>query len=643
MDETNKINDQLQEIASEADPLKLDLDDKTFCDVFDDLIEQSRRHFKSIKLYERRQKNEDYYLGKQIENQEKARELKKYNARYLDNVIFEAEGILKAVAVSRVPDLIVKPGNDTEESRQVADDLTEVLNNRFRQRENRLVLGTAYTHRPIYFTGIIKALWDSERGKNGDYLFNVIHPNNIDVDHTATSADADDMNWICHTYELTIKEILMRWPKKKEELFNSEGWDLSVDQDEKKMATKLKVSEIWFTWYRKENEKWVRVEGTAWKYKRVVFDKIKHPYWDWEGETKLFTFDVETKGKRAVGQDEIRSSLINGYGITNLSAEKIYHNHFDSPRKPFKFMSHEGLGTMPYDETTCMEQSLYLQDNINVRGKQITELAGLAKGKNVFSTDSGLNAADVSLIDMADPNTDLLVDGDLGKVHTFIPGQQPSAALFQDQEQNRQRIFSKMGTNAALRGVREGPDPATKTQLFKESDYTRIDDEVEDTINAAAEWMADWAMQFIKLFYTEEHLERLIGKNGKTVFQKVTRDLIEDGMEVKISASSVDKLRRKKEAFDLVGIGMTDPVQFFRDIEASDPEGRARALMLFNTQPMVYFQKYIEGRGGTNEMVQALGKAPITEAPPTPEAAATQPSPAEAVPTIAPGGAAGGI
>ena len=133
--------------------------------------------------------------------------------------------------------------------------------------------------------------------------------------------------------------------------------------------------------------------------------------------------------------------------------------------------------------------------------------------------------------------------------------------------------------------------------------------------------MADWAMQFMKLFYTEEHLEKLIGKNGQIVFQKLNRDLIEDGVEVEVSASSVDKLRRKSEAFQLVSMAMIDPVTFFRDIEASDPEGRAKALMLFQTQPQMYFQQYIEGRS-VEQMAQELPQMPLEGPPLSPEAQA---------------------
>lgn len=621
--------------VTEADPLKLDLKDEDIVEVIDSMIKDSRRFFKRKKLYERRKKNEDYYLGKQTERLEEEHKLKKYNARYQDNVIFEAEGTLKAVAISRVPDLLIKPGNDTEESRKIAEELTDVINSRMRKRENRTVLGRAYSHRPIYFTGVVKPRWDSEKGKHGDYVFENVHPNNIDIDHTASCNDADEMDWIAHHYELSIKEILMRWPKKRKELFEELKWDDKPGSEEKKLASKLKISEVWFTWYKKEEEEWSRVEGTVWKYKKVVFDKIKNPYWDWEGETIMFTFDPETKGKIPVSEMDLRQSLFTGMPLQGLGTERIYHNHFENPRKPFIFMGHKQMGMQAYDETTRIEQASWLQDNINVRGKQITEMANKASGKDVYSTDSGLAASDVEAIDRENPNQDLLVDGKLGDVFMHIPGILPTAALFQEQNINRERLFSKEGTNAALRGVREGPDPATKTQLFKESDYTRIDEEVEDTINTAAEHMADWAMQFMKLFYTEEHMERLMGQNGAVVFQSIDRDMIEDGMEVEVSASSVDKLRRKREAFDLAGQAMIDPIQFFRDIEASDPEGRAEALMLYQTQPMLYFQRYIEGNETTPDMAAALGAAPVGGPPPSPEAQAigmaTAPPPGEVV------------
>lgn len=615
----------IEGIVSEADPLKLELDDDSFVKVMNSWISESRKFFGKQDLYKRRRKNEEYYLGQEIKNLEKKKELKPYQTRYMDNVIFEAEGTLKAVAVSRVPDLIVKPGNDSPDSKDVAEDLSEVINSSLRKRENRTVLGRAYKHRPIYFTGVIKAIWDDEDGKNGNYRFECIHPDNIDIDHTATSNDTDSMNWTAHHYDLTAKEIIMRWPDKKAEFLRALGYDNLEGSEEEKLASTVRISEIWFRWYKKEGDKWERVEGTAWKYKHVVFDKIKNPYWDWEGETTAFTFDSIKDEKRELTEQDIRTSIMTGQTIPGVTTESVYFNYFKDPRKPFYFMGYDQLGKQPMDETSRIEQALYLQDSVNTRGRQISDLASGAKGKNVFSTESGLTKADIQRIDMGNYDQDLLVDGNLREVHTFIPGTLPTPALFQEQNINRERAFSKLGTNAALRGVREGPDPATKTQLFKESDYTRIDDEVEDTINAAAEWMAEWAMQFIKMFYTEEHMVSIVGSSGKLSHMKLSRDMIEDGMEVEVSASSVDKLRRRREAYELAGIGMIDPVQFYKDIEASDPEGRAAAYMLFSMSPNLYYQKYIEGNETTQDMINALGQQPPTGQPPSPEAQAVTP------------------
>ena len=602
-------------IVAEMDPLKLDLDDKDFADVMDSLINESRKFFEKMDLKNRRKENVDYYLGRQTKRMEEENKLKKHNARYQDNVIYEAEGILKATAVSRVPDLLVKPGSQNPESEKTAETLTEVINNRMRKRQTRIVLGRAYKHRPLYFIGAIKCRWDSSLGRLGDYLYENVHPENIDMDHTATSNNVDDMSFVAHHYDLSIKEIIMKWPDKKKDVLELLGWE--DEPGEKKLASKLKISEIWFTWYRKSNDKWIREEGVGWKYKKLVFDKIKNPYWDWEGETVTFTYDKEL-GKKRLSEADIRQAMTTGMPIMGATLDKIYHNHFEYPKKPFVFLGYDQLGMQPLDETSRIEQVKYLQDTVNLRGRQISDITSRSRGKDVYSTKSGLEAGDIQSIDSSNPDQALLLDGALSDVYLHIPGEQPSAALFQEQAQNRERLFSKMATNAALRGIREGPDPATKTQLFKESDFTRIDDEVEDTINAAAENMADWALQFIKLFYTQEHLEKIEGSNGRTAFMKITRDLIEDGVEVKVSASSVDKLRRKREAYELAGIQMTDPVTFFKDIEASDPEGRAERLILFQTNPSLYFEKYVRGNETTVDMANALAQQPVTPAvPPT--------------------------
>ena len=76
--------------------------------------------------------------------------------------------------------------------------------------------------------------------------------------------------------------------------------------------------------------------------------------------------------------------------------------------------------------------------------------------------------------------------------------------------------------------------------------------------------MARAALQLIKLRYTEEHFVRDLGDDGKTTFQKIHRDMIEDGMEVNITASGTDKLKAERRAMDMARMKLIDPHTFYR-------------------------------------------------------------------------------
>lgn len=605
-------NQELQPDISEhyqdpVDPLHLGLDDKVFVSTAKKLIDDSRKFFKKKNLYERRKKNETYYFGRQIEELEKKNYFRDNEARYMDNIVWEAEASIKPIALSRIPDLIIKNAKDTPESKKLGEDLTKIINSQLRKRENRRALGMAYKHRPVYFTGIIKYYWDPKKNKFGDYIFQAVHPNTVDVDQTATTNDTEDMNWIAHHYDMTAKEILMKFPDKKEDFRKSANWTEKDLTDEKKLLTPIRISEIWFTWYEKKGEEWERIEGVAWVWleKGLLLKKMKNPNWDWSGEEQTFKYDEETNEFRTPNEMEMRNQLLTGTPMRGMMTQKIYYNYFDAPQKPFIFLGYDQFGMQAYDETSRIEQILYLQDNVNKRGKQITDMADHARGKNVFSTESGLTSTDIEGIDMMDPDQDILIDGEIAKVWSLIPGIQPTPALFEDQQLNRERVFAKAGAHATTRGEREASETATGRQILREADFSKQDDEVEDTINYAAEKMAKAALQMIKLRYTEDHLVRLLGQDGRVVFMNINRDQVEDGMEVEVSASAVDKLRRKSEAYELAGMQMIDPVNFFKDTETPEPEKRAEMLMVFTLAPDLYLQKFIKGQD-TAGMIQQL-------------------------------------
>ncbi len=647
-------------VVQEADPLALEIDEEQLVKIIDKKVKDSREFFKDkYKLYERRKKNETYLFGRQIDEAEKKNELKVYEARYLDNALYEIEASIKPLAMNRLPDMIVLPAGDSNTSKDTAKNLTKIVDSDIKKRENRVVLGIGFKHLPVYFTGIIKARWNPELGEHGDYCFEIVHPDNVDVDHTAASNKADDMNWISHILPLTIQEVVMRFPDKKAELFKklqSDGVKVGEDGEfsQEGLATEIKIREIWFTWYKpgKEDNQWERVEGVMWKYSTLILKKIRNPNYDYEGVEKWFSYaDPQDKStKREITLDEAQQAALTGILPSNAKKETVYRNFFENPCKPFFFMGYDQWHKIPYDETSRIEQNIRNQENLDKRGKQIVDTL-MQRIKHIFSKDSGLKADDIEKLDLDDPRQDLLIDGKVAEVHAEIRPERPTAPEFKDLQDTRDRMYAIAGATA-VRGQLQS-EVATSNQIAREADFTRADDLVEDTINAASEWMAQWVMQFIKLRYTDDHFRKVLGTKGVTTQIKLQQDMIEDGMEVTIKSSGTDKLRAQKNALDMAKINVVDPLTFFQDMGLDDPEGRTEKLMLFTGLPAMYVEKFVQPKDVTTDLVDKLlgpgasqvlgaGGQPVVPGAPVPPAggAPVNPTPANttAVPPTLPAG-----
>lgn len=671
---TINSNEGLQEVA---DPLALDIDDDQLVKIINTRIDKSRQFFsQKYNLYERRQKNETYLFGRQIATQEAKHLLKIYEARYLDNALYEIEASLKPLAMNKLPDLIVTPNNETKEAKDSALSISDIVDADIKKRMNRIVLGIAFKHLPVYFTGVIKARWNPELGKYGDYQFEVVHPDMVDIDHTCPTNNADDMDFVSQILPMSVQEAVMRFPSAKDKLFAQLQKDGIVqgktDFTQKDLASQIKVREVWFKWYKRSDTgqvvssqldttlepgiKWEQIRGVMWKYEDTILKKMKNPNYDYEGDEQIFTYDDPTdeSTKRELSPYEVQLAMLTGQTPPNMNVEKTYNNYFQMPRVPFFFMGYDQWHKIAYDETSRIEQNLMNQTNLDTRGKQIQETLS-ERGKHVFSTDGGLNADDVEKMDMNDPNQDILVEGDVRSVHEFIAPQRPTPQEFQDMDNTRNRMYGLAGSNA-IRGQIQS-QVATTNQIAREADFTRADDLVEDTINAASEWIAEWAMQFIKLRYTQEHMRKLLGQKGTITFIKLKNNMIDEGMEVLIKASGTDKLKAQNNAMDMAKLQLTDPLTFFEDMGLSDPEGRAAKLLDFLSGAAngyaTYITKYLQDMPTTPSLVdgllgpgaaQQLGAqppgAPAQNGPPPPTAP-QQPNVENtaAVPTTPPPGA----
>ena len=573
-------------------------------------MEDNKKKFDSeLDLTKRRKENEKYYFGRQLKEKEKKGDVKVYQSKYINNEIWESEAHLKPLALSKLPDFKVITTTETDESKKTAKDLTEVVDTDMKTRKRREVLGLGFKHNPVYFVGVIKAIWDFQKN---DYDFIIVHPDNIIFDFYAGTKEATEMRVVAEYLPITPKEVLMRFPEKKEKFLAEFRKDKNIqteDIPEKAMASKIKIMEVWFTWFEQQEDKWERVEGTLWKYGKVMLKKGKNPYFDYSGEKRLFSY--KNNIKEEVGLEQLQMTAM-GQEMMGLQSQQVFRNYFKDPQKPYILIGYEQWGKTPIDETSRIEQEIPLQNSLDKRGQQVDEMIDRARGKHIWSKLGGLKAEDLEELDMSDPEVDMLVDEDVNKVHTFIPGEQPSAQMFKDKQDASDKIKAKAGVSAITGEIQT--DVATTNQIAREANFTRADDLVEDTINYASERMAQWAMQFIKLFYTEEHLKEAKGADGLLIYKKLHRDLVDDGMEVVIKSSSTDKLRAEKLAKEAAQLKMIDPLSYYEDVGLTDPKGRTQRLIDFMADPLSYAMKHVEGLGTTEQQVNALNGQGSTEA-----------------------------
>lgn len=578
-------------IVSEQDPLKLDLADGDFIETIDALIDSSQKYYIKKHLYERQDKNLNYYKGDQLKIGGKDG-LKEFQPRFVENIVYEGIRRIKPIATSQLPDMTVKGDATTTQT------LTDLLNTDAKKRANRKLIGLAHVHEQLFFYACIKARWNPEKGTDGDYEYINIFPNNVVWDQNCKTNNSDDMMFVAENAELRAKQVMMMFPKTAQALTDKLGFNTpSTDgkSTEERLASPIKIWEVWFHWWKETKDpdtkesKWEKIHAVVWKYDNLVLGKMRNPYYDYEGKPQLF--DPTMQEKNGMSEVELMKQY---FDSAQQPASTIYYNYFRNPRKPYFFMVYESLGRDPIDETNRIEQILKFQDHINDEGRQIIEMNERSAGKAVFNSDA-LDKETVKSIDWRNVRQAITVTSDdINKA--FAVAQMPAAPsqLYESKQMNRGIAFEMLGLNDTTRGVQPSGDTTLgQSQMYREQDFGFIDDLVEDTINEFAEWQAQWTMQFIRLFYTKDHMREIVGKDGDSVFTAINQNYITDGLVVEVSASAVDKMMRKQLAVQNMKMGVGDLLSYYEDTDQSNPKERAYRAFLQQSAPQMYAQQYL--------------------------------------------------
>jgi len=549
--DTNQQDQQIDEIPE----LKIDISDRDFLSYMNRITSQAKAEWSKQRIDQKRKQSKAYWLGQQL-GEDNRDGLLNWQPTYMDNIIFRNTETIIANALSRLPTAVAIPPSGTIESKKLAKIIERKLNKEIKGANMRHVLRQSTRHLLVFMLGVIKYRWDPTQDQGGEIEYDYVHPEDILIDPRTNGKD--NPRFVIQYLEEPLKVILAKFPKKKDEMFNVLGIKAGTQNQ---LMSNIRYEEIWFTWYDDDGTPF---EGVAWKYQHVVLAKIKNPNWDYMGGEKAnLVGDVEFK----------------------------YNNFLPRQAKPFIFMNYLNLGRRTIDDTSLIQQNISLQDTVNKRGRQITQLADTANGKWVASV-SAFDSQDMARLVNDDPTQTILVNGRPADSITRVPGRGPDNSLFTAMQGNINSMNEGFGTHGAIRGAVE-TDVATTAQISREGDITRVDDLVFEAIERAVNSIANTMVHMMKIYYTEDHYIRDIGPDGRIVHNSISNDKIEDGVEIFVKASTTDKQTTGAIARELIGAGQIDPLTLFEDLDMENPMERAKRLMLFQSDPLKYMEEVL--------------------------------------------------
>jgi hypothetical protein len=247
-------NDEQKEgiISDQGDVLGLDLDDEEIAELIGNRVEDAVKWWdKELNLTEVRKKGEEYYLNKPFDEDE----LYDHEVPYKENRIFTAIETLIPMITSQPAEPIVTEAQDTDESRQLAMDFSNVLLALYEDLHIKAKLGLVARHLMSgKRVGVLKYYFDPDGGRlkadgtrMGKLRVDVVRPEKIVFEQEST--DPENVTLICEYMTSSIEKLIQRFPKKKDEIFKK----YSIVKGTKKQLQKIVgYQEVWFTYFDKE-------------------------------------------------------------------------------------------------------------------------------------------------------------------------------------------------------------------------------------------------------------------------------------------------------------------------------------------------------------------------------------------------------
>ena len=346
------------------------------------------------------------------------------------------------------------------------------------------------------------------------FITETVRPEKMGFDPRAT--EKDNCEYMFEWMEDSIENLMTKFPKKKKEIIAQYTKD--------KRKAKVKYLEFWG-----EGGKWV-----VWKLGGILLDKQKNPNFDYKNEE---------------------------------------NNLFKKPQFPYLLLKVFNLGKNLYDDSSLIEQAISLQDSVNKRKNQISDLTDEQKKLIIASSRAISKQALQESIDKYGYMGLWLDNGEISDVQ--VTGGQTDAYIFNDLAQSIGEIDNIMGTHSTTRGERKEQETLGGRKLLTSADYGRV----ETIILNIEQLMEDWYNAYLHLLKVYS-LEDSEFDNGEETIV-LSREEIPKGTLVMVKKGStlpVDKAARAEMAVKLAQFNFIDPLTLFEELGYGKAEERTEKL-----------------------------------------------------------------
>lgn len=553
-------------VLNQQDALYLDMPDEEVGRLIKNRVKNAIDYWdEKLDLTKIRDTNEKYWLNSAFD----ADALYDYQVPYKDNRIFQDVETLLPMVNARTPQPIVTEAHDTAASRELANDLQNTLITLYEDLQIKGVMTMVLRHLLIgYRIGCVKYSYDAGGGpldENGDpmgeIVANWVRPQKLILDEGADNVD--DIPLIGEVVTNTAEELCLKFPDKKDDIYRDLGF---VKGTRSQLGKKIGYHEIWFSYY---DTKGIKREATSWQLNnRLLLGKMKNPNWNYD-----------EWGKDGEGN-------------------AIRLNYFKRPKKPYVLFNFLNLGETVIDETSLTEQASNQQDILNKRGRQIVE--------NGDSANSGmvLNSEMISVDDVAkitgDPLEKVVVKGNVQQAATRLPVNLLPEYVVNDKMDARNEIDNIFGTHAPTRGERSKLSTLGQEVLSQRSDMGRTQTPA-DAMEAGATRLYQGLTQMMKVFWDKPQPVQYTGADGKTAFWEFGREMVEDGVKVRVKAGTIvpdDRFTKREET--LKAIAILDPMSIAEGLGKTNPKEFAKRIVFYKYDMQRYLTEVLQDAGDGN-------------------------------------------